>query len=397
MVGEKSPEFASGNIVYGLKMSRLNYIVKETPYSLYITVRKKFIKDEPEDQNSDNVRIEEKSDVEKNVKGVENENLMLKKKVDDLGRSYAMLKYENEELDIKLEQLEKEKLSLGDKLDDAYSETRDIQKKMDVTSQAMIDTVKESERLSKSFEKGKICDDKNVMIINELEENIMMLENVVEQRDSEIYSLKKKLSALEESADNFVECKKCGSDSENEETTSIKSKFKCESCDFSGNSLGELKLHTANVHSFTCDLCDFETPDEKEIQPHRLETHTVVCEHCSETFIGQRKLEKHTCKIHIQNPEYGDLYMKNWIKRDICFHVYSNNKKQELAVLHSTSCWEDSKFCSEIPPNFKASEKSIIDPGGLIHMPAVKSKFLKENGIISWLPLRLEVNKINEC
>ena len=89
--------------------------------------------------------------------------------------------------------------------------------------------------------------------------------------------------------------------------------------------------------------------------------------------------------------------MKNWIKRDICFHVYSNNKKQELAVLHSTSCWEDSKFCSEIPPNFKASEKSIIDPGGLIHMPAVKSKFLKENGIISWLPLRLEVNKINEC
>ena len=86
MVGEKSPEFASGNIVYGLKMSRLNYIVKETPYSLYITVRKKFIKDEPEDQNSDNVRIEEKSDVEKNVKGVENENLMLKKKVDDLGR-----------------------------------------------------------------------------------------------------------------------------------------------------------------------------------------------------------------------------------------------------------------------------------------------------------------------
>ena len=51
MVGEKSPEFASGQILYCLKMSRLNYVVKETPYSVYIIVRKTFIKDEPEVQS----------------------------------------------------------------------------------------------------------------------------------------------------------------------------------------------------------------------------------------------------------------------------------------------------------------------------------------------------------
>ena len=52
MVGRNSPEFASGQIIYCLKMSRLNYIVKETPYSVYITVQKTFIKDEPEVQKA---------------------------------------------------------------------------------------------------------------------------------------------------------------------------------------------------------------------------------------------------------------------------------------------------------------------------------------------------------
>ena len=42
-------------------------------------------------------------DVEKNIKDVENENILLKKNVDDLGRSYAMLKFEIEEMYMKLE------------------------------------------------------------------------------------------------------------------------------------------------------------------------------------------------------------------------------------------------------------------------------------------------------
>ena len=43
MTGEESTEFACGQVLYSLKMSHLNYMVKETPYSVYITVRKKFI------------------------------------------------------------------------------------------------------------------------------------------------------------------------------------------------------------------------------------------------------------------------------------------------------------------------------------------------------------------
>ena len=44
MTGENYEERACGQILFGLKMSNLNYMVKETPYSAYITVWKKFVK-----------------------------------------------------------------------------------------------------------------------------------------------------------------------------------------------------------------------------------------------------------------------------------------------------------------------------------------------------------------
>ena len=51
MAIETSPNFACGQVIFNLKMSKLNYVVKETPYSAYITIRKKFIcsGDKPQD------------------------------------------------------------------------------------------------------------------------------------------------------------------------------------------------------------------------------------------------------------------------------------------------------------------------------------------------------------
>ena len=52
MAGEKSPEFACGQILFCLKTSQLNYVVKETPYSAYITIRKRFVKSAIENQGA---------------------------------------------------------------------------------------------------------------------------------------------------------------------------------------------------------------------------------------------------------------------------------------------------------------------------------------------------------
>ena len=49
MTGEKvsqvSADFACGQLLFNLRNSNLNYLVKETPYSAYITIRKKLVKE----------------------------------------------------------------------------------------------------------------------------------------------------------------------------------------------------------------------------------------------------------------------------------------------------------------------------------------------------------------
>ena len=52
MLGQKSSYFACGQILYCLKMSNLNYLVKETPYSAYIMTRKKFVRGNVENLNN---------------------------------------------------------------------------------------------------------------------------------------------------------------------------------------------------------------------------------------------------------------------------------------------------------------------------------------------------------
>ena len=45
MSGVMSPEFACGQVLFSIKMSKLNYLVQETPCSIHVTLRKKFVKE----------------------------------------------------------------------------------------------------------------------------------------------------------------------------------------------------------------------------------------------------------------------------------------------------------------------------------------------------------------
>ena len=78
MVGEVSAENAFGQVLICLRMSKLNFILKETPYSGYVTIRKKFVKE------VDNGVIEsENGNVSSET--VENVNILIdmKKKFED--------------------------------------------------------------------------------------------------------------------------------------------------------------------------------------------------------------------------------------------------------------------------------------------------------------------------
>ena len=44
MTGNVSADNAFGQVLICLRMSELHYIVNETPFSAYVTIRKKFVK-----------------------------------------------------------------------------------------------------------------------------------------------------------------------------------------------------------------------------------------------------------------------------------------------------------------------------------------------------------------
>ena len=63
MASEFTAEKACGQLLICLKMSKLNYIVNETPFSAYITIRKKFLRNvEPEDLDTVKPPVESVTD-----------------------------------------------------------------------------------------------------------------------------------------------------------------------------------------------------------------------------------------------------------------------------------------------------------------------------------------------
>ena len=105
---KNSPEFACGQILYNIKMSQLKYFLQETPYSVHITIRKRFKKDSNLNSEVREV-LETPSVVENNVikkelsdkcEALEKENKELKLRVKDNLIDIGKLEYDIEELEV---------------------------------------------------------------------------------------------------------------------------------------------------------------------------------------------------------------------------------------------------------------------------------------------------------
>ena len=103
----------------------------------------------------------------------------------DLETKYALLLCENEDLEVKCNQLENDKIVLEDTLEEAYGEARDLRK------------VAEHLKLKSKFENNEKVIERHLTTIKELTENVMILENKVESRNSEVVKLKEELESNE--------------------------------------------------------------------------------------------------------------------------------------------------------------------------------------------------------
>lgn len=132
MIGKNSPDFACGQVLYSIKMSELDYLVKETPYSIYVTLRKKFIKGYTDaDDTSEKVDIIDVTTemLKKKLQIAEKENKGLKEKIADDLQITEMLRVEYEELEMKTDNLESDKSELEDTIEELYREISQLKQK----------------------------------------------------------------------------------------------------------------------------------------------------------------------------------------------------------------------------------------------------------------------------
>ena len=102
-------------------MYKLNYLVQEIPYSVHITLRKKFVNDSgknanPTDDEEVKTNVENTSTREKEkLINLGKENKELSDRIKDNLQTIEMFRVENEEVENKNGDLEGEKIKLEDK------------------------------------------------------------------------------------------------------------------------------------------------------------------------------------------------------------------------------------------------------------------------------------------
>ena len=122
MASDKSPDFACGQVIFGLRMSGLNYAVNETPFSVYITIRKKFIRGAHEKQ----ILVGDCSKT--NEKDLKIDSLGKLNK--ELESKLGFAKFDYEASEVKLEKLVKDNSKCEDQIENLLMKERLLEEDM---------------------------------------------------------------------------------------------------------------------------------------------------------------------------------------------------------------------------------------------------------------------------
>ena len=222
-----------------------------------------------------------------------------------LRRKLSQLESDNKNINIRLEITKGQLSNKNDAFEKLVKEKEDISEKNEASTS-------ELKQAKSRLKKMEICD-------KEKDDNLLMLELTLRNRELEIEGLKIELETM-------------------------KTRFKCEECDFSSIIESDLKIHVETLHQH-------------------------LCKHCSCSFAGEKKLKNHMCRIFVKNPIYEKgLYTKDWFERDKCVRVFDDKTKKEVAILHSEDCIAKNE-CINFPDDFQKTG-SFKDKEGITNLQA---------------------------
>ena len=301
MEAKMTAENTFGQVLICLRMSKLNFVVKETPYSAYVTIRKRFVKSyDGKPIEKDNVEMVEPFVVSD-----------LKKKVNDLEKQCGLLRYNIDEYEIKCTALESEKINLEDQIEDLFAkrkedakEIENIKDEKDELISVVHNLRNEINKKSSEFTKKKDTFEK---YIEEKDANIMMLENVTKSHELELVSLRRKYQFVEptiiessESNDCFTSVQNASMCIDDEASTCTSNKFEHEEKHIEEHTKASLTETTTILELNNCDECDFVGKVKNDLRDHMKLKHEAQCETCKEMFVGMHKVNNHMCRIFLK-------------------------------------------------------------------------------------------------
>ena len=201
----------------------------------------------------------------KNEKRMSEEVKSLTIDKDDLKITNDQISGQNEKLEAENQSLESDKSDLEDRVEELFREVSDLILKgtQEETQEALENSLNKIKTLEK-----KLC--KEQQNIKEASDSILMLENTLENKLSEIELFRKKVEEFEEANSNS--CEKCenpnktkyGSEMHDLEQDSLPSTSKCGTCAYVSDDENDMKTHESEqhvdeMHVFSCELCEFKS------------------------------------------------------------------------------------------------------------------------------------------
>ena len=324
MASHKSPDFACGQVIFGLRMSGLNYAVNETPFSVYITIRKKFVRG-----------AFEKQIMLGDITNTSEKDL----KIDSLGklnkeieRKLAFAKFDYEASEVKLEKLVKDKLKCEEQLENLLMKERLLEENMKTNAKRFEELKTIGDKASKENKALSLKVKNQDIKLQDKGDSLDILEHTVQNKHLEIVRLRQEVDDLrinhelvehnynseevksdsipDEESDSekaststrkHLKCDQCNDEFANNEHleahVGMHHKLDCDYCDFSTNTDNELEEHVDDCHLNECKECDFRTKSKVEFSKHLSNEHELKCSKCEGIFKTRSKESTHICQV----------------------------------------------------------------------------------------------------
>ena len=183
----KSPQDSCNEVLDALRNSSLNYLVSESPYSIQICVRKRFLKDAPRQKPSNDPLSSTIESLKNKCETLANENATLVEALEEADNALQSSKSTNNILHNKMDRAENE-------LFENLTEKKDIEIKAKETRKKLNDEISELQSKVQAVAKGNKSKDKD---IHDLSKNLNAARDTIKNLKEEKSSLKINKTKLE--------------------------------------------------------------------------------------------------------------------------------------------------------------------------------------------------------